>query len=74
MPAVEELERGRASWARGEWRAAHELLASARRSAPLGAEDLELLATAAYMRGPDPEYLETLEDAGARRRGRGAPR
>jgi ATP/maltotriose-dependent transcriptional regulator MalT len=63
MPAVGDLERGRESWARGEWRAAYELLASAHASAPLGAEDLELLATAAYMRGRDPEYLENLERA-----------
>lgn len=63
MPAVEELERGRACWARGEWRAAYELLAGAHEAAPLAAEDLELLATAAYMRGRDPDYLENLERA-----------
>ena len=63
MPAVDDLERGRACWARGEWRPAYELLARAHRSAPLGAEDLELLATAAYMRGRDPDYLDNLEHA-----------
>jgi ATP/maltotriose-dependent transcriptional regulator MalT len=63
MPAVDDLERGRACWARGEWRPAYELLSRAHRSAPLGAEDLELLATAAYMRGRDPDYLDNLEQA-----------
>jgi ATP/maltotriose-dependent transcriptional regulator MalT len=63
MPAVNDLERGRACWARGEWRPAYELLSRAHRSAPLGAEDLELLATAAYMRGRDPDYLDNLEHA-----------
>jgi ATP/maltotriose-dependent transcriptional regulator MalT len=63
MPAVDDLERGRACWARGEWRPAYERLARAHRSAPLGAEDLELLATAAYMRGRDPDYLDNLEHA-----------
>jgi ATP/maltotriose-dependent transcriptional regulator MalT len=63
MPAVDDLERGRACWARGEWRSAYELLSRAHRSAPLGAEDLELLATAAYMRGRDPDYLDNLEHA-----------
>jgi ATP/maltotriose-dependent transcriptional regulator MalT len=63
MAAAGELERGRACWARGEWREAYELLASARRSGPLRGDDLELLATAAYMRGRDSEYLEQLEHA-----------
>jgi ATP/maltotriose-dependent transcriptional regulator MalT len=63
MPAAEELERGRESYARGDWRDAYEYLSSADRAAPLGAEDLELLATSAYMLGRDPEYLHDLERA-----------
>lgn len=38
-------------------------LASADHTAPLGAEDLELLATSAYMLGRDDEYLSNLERA-----------
>jgi DNA-binding CsgD family transcriptional regulator len=63
MAAVEELERGRASWARGAWLDAYEALSRADRSAPLGVEDLELLATAAYMLGHDEEHLSDLERA-----------
>jgi hypothetical protein len=61
MPAVDELERGREASARGAWLDAHEALSRADRSASLGAEDLELLATAAYMLGRDDEHLSELE-------------
>ena len=63
MPAVDDLERGRASCAQGAWRDAYEALSSAVRSARLEAQDLVLLATAAYMLGREPEYVSILERA-----------
>jgi DNA-binding CsgD family transcriptional regulator len=57
------LELGRASFAHRAWKQAHESLSLADRSAPLAAEDLESLATAAYMLGLDDEYLSGLERA-----------
>jgi DNA-binding NarL/FixJ family response regulator len=59
----DDLERGRASYARRAWKDAHESLSRADRAAPLGAEDLELLATSAYMLGRDDVYLSVLERA-----------
>jgi DNA-binding CsgD family transcriptional regulator len=60
---VVELERGRsACWAEA-WTEAYESLSAADRSVPLGPEDLELLATSAYMLGREDEYLATLERA-----------
>jgi DNA-binding NarL/FixJ family response regulator len=61
MPAADELQRGRASCARGAWLEGHDALCGADRSRSLGAEDLELLATAAYMLGRDEEYITHLE-------------
>ena len=52
----DELQRGRESYARGEWADAQSDLSRADRSAPLAAPDLELLATAAYMRGDQRKY------------------
>jgi len=63
MPAGGELERSRECCARGAWLEAHGLLSSVDRSAPLGPEDLELLATSAYMLGRDEEYFGDLERA-----------
>jgi len=57
------LERGRGSYAAGEWVAAHESLSAADRDEPLRAEDLERLARAAYMLGRDDEYIGGLERA-----------
>jgi DNA-binding CsgD family transcriptional regulator len=57
------LGSGRAAYERRAWRDAYESLSSADRAAPLGAEDLELLATSAYMLGLDNEYLSVLERA-----------
>jgi DNA-binding CsgD family transcriptional regulator len=56
---VDRIERGRASYASGAWRDAYESLSGA----PLGVEDLELLATSAYMLGRDDEYVDGLERA-----------
>jgi len=57
------LERGRQFYARRAWRHAYKSLSRADQAAPLGAEDLELLATSAYMIGRDDDYLSALERA-----------
>ena len=59
----DDLARGRASYERRAWTSAYESLSRADRAASLGAEDLELLATSAYMLGLDDEYLNVLERA-----------
>ena len=61
--AIEDLGRGREYYARRAWMAAYESLSRADRTAPLGAEDLELLATSAFMLGRDDECLSGLERA-----------
>jgi DNA-binding CsgD family transcriptional regulator len=58
---VDELARGRESASRRAWISAHELLSLADRVERLGAEDLELLATSAYMLGRDDDYVRALE-------------
>jgi ATP/maltotriose-dependent transcriptional regulator MalT len=63
VDAVAELERGREAYAREEWGKAHESLTAADAHAPLEAEDLERLATAAYMIGREADYLELLARA-----------
>lgn len=63
MRAVDELEHGRESYARRVWADAYESLSRADGAAPLGAEDLELLARSAYMLGRDDDYRGTLERA-----------
>ena len=63
MDAIAELERGRESYATSGWRKAFGSLSRADRAAPLGAEDLELLARAAYMLGRDDDYLSGLQRA-----------
>ena len=55
------LERGREAYASRTWREAHKSLSRADQTAPLEAEDLELLATAAYMLGRDDEFVGCLE-------------
>jgi signal transduction histidine kinase len=71
VDAVADLERGRESYAASAWREAFESLSRADQAAPLGAEDLELLARAAYMVGRDDEYLGGLERAHHARAGAG---
>lgn len=51
MTTADELDRGRASFGRQAWRAAYTELSAADREDPLGLEDLERLATAAYLVG-----------------------
>ena len=63
VQAVEDLERGRASYYASAWMHAYELLSRADQGAPLSAEDLELLARSAYMVGRDDDYVAGLERA-----------
>ena len=63
MPAVGVNERARALCAQGAWSAAYEALSDADAAAPLEVDDLELLATSAYMLGRDEEYSQRLERA-----------
>ncbi|HJQ75297.1 MAG TPA: LuxR C-terminal-related transcriptional regulator [Gaiellaceae bacterium] len=57
------LERGRAAYAARAWVDAHALLRSADESEQLGAPDLALLATAAYMLGREDEWVAAHERA-----------
>ena len=63
MNPVDQLEQGRRGYARRAWVDAYGSLSAADRVAPLGAADLELLATSAYMLGRDEEYVAALERA-----------
>lgn len=63
MDAIDELEWGRESYARRAWTDAYKSLSHADQADPLGAGDLELLATSAYMLGRDDDYLSALERA-----------
>src|SRR6266516_3019480 len=63
MPNAELVSRGREAFARGGWPDAFEFLSRADEAAPLGAEELELLATSAYMLGRDDEHIRALERA-----------
>jgi DNA-binding CsgD family transcriptional regulator len=63
VDAVAELERGRESYAGQAWLDAYESLSAADQLDALGAEDLELLATSAYMIGHEADYLGFLERA-----------
>lgn len=72
---AEAVQRGREAFGRNAWKSAHEHLSAADAEEKLGAEDLEFLATAAFMLGRGSEYLDTLErahrahlDAGEKRR------
>jgi hypothetical protein len=60
---VEALEHGRQACADGEWARAHEALTLADADEALAPEDLELLATAAYMLGRVEDYLAGLSRA-----------
>jgi DNA-binding CsgD family transcriptional regulator len=53
VDATDELERGREFYMKRAWMDAYESLSRADQASPLGAEDLELLATSAYMLGRD---------------------
>ena len=51
MVTADALEYGRACFERQAWREAHELLAAADREVPLSAEDIDRLATCAFLLG-----------------------
>lgn len=57
------LDRGREAFGKRAWLEANELLTRADEEEPLGGEDLELLATTAYMLGRDDESIRGLERA-----------
>jgi DNA-binding CsgD family transcriptional regulator len=61
--AVVELERGREAYSAEAWSDAYDLLSVADRADPLGPDDLQLLATCAYMVGREAEYRDLLERA-----------
>jgi DNA-binding CsgD family transcriptional regulator len=63
MAQAHELERGRAAYATSAWAEAYASLSEADHAVPLAAEDLERLATSAYMLGRDGDYVAGLERA-----------
>jgi DNA-binding CsgD family transcriptional regulator/tetratricopeptide (TPR) repeat protein len=68
----DDLARGREAYSSSAWKDAHESLSRAEQAAPLAAEDLELLATSAYMLGGEDEWLQLLERACRRHSDAGA--
>jgi DNA-binding NarL/FixJ family response regulator len=60
VPATDHLERGRDAYARRAWKECFDSLSAAD---PLAPEDLEQLATAAYMLGRDDDQTAALERA-----------
>jgi len=58
MSAAEDLTLARDAFRRARWTDAHRLLASVDRDEPLDPEDLDRLATAAYLIGKDAESTE----------------
>ncbi len=60
MDRQSDLDRGRAAGRRFGWAEAYQALSSADRASPLGADDLHLLATAAYLLGKLPESVAAL--------------
>jgi DNA-binding CsgD family transcriptional regulator len=56
-----ELQRGREAYARRAWKDVYESLSNADEATPLGAQDLELLATAAFMLGRIDDFLTVIE-------------
>ena len=63
MDLLDELTRGRESYRRQAWAAAYQSLSLADQATPLEVEDLELLATSAYLSGREDEFLRVLERA-----------
>jgi ATP/maltotriose-dependent transcriptional regulator MalT len=63
MEALDEIRRGRESYGRRAWCDAYESLALADRASPLGGEDLERLATSAYLIGREDDFLGALDRA-----------
>jgi DNA-binding CsgD family transcriptional regulator len=63
LSVIGDIELGRVSYSSAAWTDAHESLSRADQTAPLAAEDLELLATSAYMLGREDEWMRILERA-----------
>jgi DNA-binding CsgD family transcriptional regulator len=63
VDALAELERGRQAYADEAWSSAYDALSAVDHAGSVGPEDLERLATAAYMLGREAEYLGLLERA-----------
>ena len=63
MEVTDEVQRGREAFERREWPTALDSLSTADRAQPLAPEDLDLLATSAYMLGLQERYFATLERA-----------
>jgi len=63
MHEAELVSRGREAFARRAWVDALESLSRADQAVPLGPDELELLATSAYMVGRDDEHVRALERA-----------
>ena len=61
--AASELSRGRRAYEESAWIQAYQLLLRGDQEQPLAAQDLELLARAAYMLGRDEDYTRSLERA-----------
>ena len=57
------MEQGREAYATSAWATAHDSLARADELEPLAAEDLELLATSAYMLGREDAWMRIMERA-----------
>ena len=60
---MSDLDRGRDAYARQAWATAYEALTAAAALAPLDPEDLEQLATAAFLAGHDDDSAAALEQA-----------
>lgn len=58
---MDDLEHGRQCYERRAWRHAYRALLAADRAVPLQVDDLDRLATAAYLSGHDLEHQQTLE-------------
>jgi DNA-binding CsgD family transcriptional regulator len=75
MTATNAIEQGREALARRAWARAFRAFASADRTRPLGPQDLEHLAVAAYMLGRNDDHLECMKRAHrAHQRARDLPR
>ena len=73
MRSLENLEQGRASYRRRAWGDAYRCLSAADDGSPLAVEDLERLATAAYLTGRDEDFQKILERAHHARLASGEP-
>jgi ATP/maltotriose-dependent transcriptional regulator MalT len=62
-PGLGAIAQGREYCRRRAWAQAYEALSLADRMTPLGVDDLELLAQAAYLAGRDADYLDALARA-----------